>query len=466
MTRARSSWVPPYMVVAGVAAAFAAACVQVLGITAGEPLTDAGSTTDAGKAPPDAGNPRHDAPTRDVTMQHDAGHDSGHDAAHDALHDVACTTLPDFCARRCGQLLDNCSRPISCGGCDGGASCTQNACGCAPEPASTTCAGRTCGAVKNNCGQIVTCGSGGSTSCESTTDICLASDTCCTPDNMGPCVGKCGVQVMNNCGQTITCPSTCGDGGVCLTNNTCCAADPNWCASRCGSSTNDCLQQVNCGGCDGGLTCTSGSCGCVPQPVATTCAGQVCGSGTNNCGQTVFCGSGGTPNCASGTAVCVSGTCCEPDSLATTCGTACGGVMKTNNCGQTVTCGSCAAGLCVGNACCVPESLATACATIACGPTTDNCGQTEQCPSTCGTTTPCGADDAGVNQCCVDNGMACTGSTCGPATNNCGGTVSCGSCLASQSCVGGACCNVTSAACMVGTDCCSGNCDPVMLVCD
>jgi len=118
MTPSRASLVPLYFVLACVAVASGAACVQVLGITQGLPLVDAGGASDTG-VPHDAGaaDAGHDA------MTHDAR--TVRDAPADVVHDAACVTLANFCDHRCGQAVDNCDRPITSGGCEGGASCTR-----------------------------------------------------------------------------------------------------------------------------------------------------------------------------------------------------------------------------------------------------------------------------------------------------------------------------------------------------
>jgi hypothetical protein len=75
----------------------------------------------------------------------------------------------------------------------------------------------------------------------------------------------------------------------------------------------------SCGACGSGLACQAGSCVCVPDAQATTCAGQ-CGTKTNNCGQSVTCPCGGSKQClsngscagvCSGSIACPSGCLCS-----------------------------------------------------------------------------------------------------------------------------------------------------------
>ena len=192
-----------------------------------------------------------------------------------------------------------------------------------------------------------------------------------------------------------------------------CVTLPDFCTNRCGPSVDNCNRAINCGGCDGGATCTSGACGCVPEPTTKTCAGKACGPATNNCGQTVQCPS---------------------------------------TCGAATPCGVGGAGP---NACCVTDN-ATPCNSLACGPTTNNCGQPITCPNTCGVATPCGVGGAGKNQCCVPT-TSCSSVACGTVTNNCGQTLTCPSTCASTTsdgCTGGACtCNGASA-CTGALRCC------------
>lgn len=100
-----------------------------------------------------------------------------------------------------------------------------------------------------------------------------------------------------------------------------------------------------------------GSCGCSPEPLATTCAGKACGPATNNCGQPVTCpDTCVAPSTCGGAAGPNSCTCI---SSGNPCGNRCGGTA-TDNCGNVFTChadcgidGQCpvAGGTCVANFC-------------------------------------------------------------------------------------------------------------------
>jgi len=389
-------------------------CDLVLGLGS---LHDQGD--DGGSSLPDStvDGPAHGDATPDGTTTVDAG-----DAAQTG---DSCVPLTSFCDNRCGALFDNCGNPVSCGGCDGGLTCTQGSCGCVPDPAAKTCSGKNCGSATNNCGQTVACGANGSSTCATSTDVCTSNDTCCTPDNVTACGNKCGGSVANNCGQTVQCPTTCADGGVCNSGACCSPTPPSaWCQNRCGASTDNCGQAVNCGGCEGGLTCSdAGSCGCVPEPLSTTCAGKTCGNATNNCSQVVACGAGGTPNCSSSNEVCQGNTCCAPDNVS-----ACAGKCNTtavNNCGQTVTCNGCpGAQVCTGTSCCTPDNV-TACSGVQCGTVTNNCSQTVTCADSCSSKT----SNQCVNNTCECSGAApCQYTCCGSGCTTLNDNANCGAC--------------------------------------
>jgi hypothetical protein len=78
---------------------------------------------------------------------------------------------------------------------------------------------------------------------------------------------------------------------------------------KCKKGTNGkegkCKKKPNGTACTGG-TCRRGTC-CVPESAATTCAGALCGTTrTNPCGQAVACG------CPSGKTCLLNGTCARP----------------------------------------------------------------------------------------------------------------------------------------------------------
>jgi hypothetical protein len=204
----------------------------------------------------------------------------------------------------------------------------------------------------------------------------------CEPEpNAVTCAGRCG-EVLDNCGAPRQCPSDCGPASACVAGRCECAAEGAWCRNRCGDARNNCNQPVSCGECDGGIPCANNSCGCVPEPVATTCGSKGCGTATNNCGQLVSCGVSGA--CSDPAAACMAdGTCCVDDGSA--CALRCGSVEVTNNCGKTVGCPSTCAGanVCIGTTCCVPDALEVTCAGVECGRVTNNCGQLVTCPNTC-----------------------------------------------------------------------------------
>ncbi len=261
----------------------------------------------------------------------------------------------------------------------------------------------------------------------------------CTPDPTF-CNTHCG-NAKDNCGQPRTC-GECGASETCdSTTNTCqCAVAPNFCSGRCGTATDNCTHQENCGGCEAGVCSAGGACGCDPDPVATTCGSQKCGQTTNNCHQTVFCGVGGTANCATAGDVCESSTntCCTPNNTA-----ACAGKCNenvVNNCGQTIGCpATCTSGeVCDGTSCCTPESEATTCGS-SCGVVkTNNCGQQVSCGCT-GSGQVCAS-----GSCCTPTDVCTNGHECGTGVNNCGQSISCGLC---DFCSGGGICNATTGVC-------------------
>jgi hypothetical protein len=78
----------------------------------------------------------------------------------------------------------------------------------------------------------------------------------------------------------------------------------------------------------------------LPETTSAACGARVCGSTTNNCNQQVPCGPGGTTTCAVTADVCeTDGGCCAPDNV-TPCTFACGKQVS-NNCGQTIGCPAC-----------------------------------------------------------------------------------------------------------------------------
>jgi hypothetical protein len=255
----------------------------------------------------------------------------------------------------------------------------------------------------------------------------------CAPD-LSWCNTHCGTG-PDNCGETRACPSQCAQGDTCSSaSNTCeCASDPTWCTGRCGDVTDNCGNKISCPGCNG-VSCLGGACGCMPDSVATTCAGMQCGQATNNCGLAVPCGVNNSTACTSGE-VCVTATdsCCTPDNAAA-CGTKCR-VSVPNNCGQTIACPSTCPnnGVCLSGQCCTPSACTGNCV--------DNCGQSN--PSCCQTTPPDAGGGSGDAGGCGGNGAPCT--TQGCCSSFCGYS---GTCVSS--------CGGSQQLCTQNTDCCYG----------
>jgi hypothetical protein len=273
-----------------------------------------------------------------------------------------------------------------------------------------------------------------------------------------------------------------------------CSPLDNFCENRCGPLSNNCGTLVKCPDCEGGLSCTQGACGCIPDTVSVTCQGRNCGAVENNCGQLVACGSDGMRECEHSTDICETeaGTCCTPDPPSVTCANQCGTAPLTNNCGQSVDCSCGDSGVCLSTGvCCNPVSNAEWCANR-CGTLSNNCNQPVNCggcsdgsvcnsnscdcnpdpPATtcagiacgfaennCHQQVPCGI--SGTNECTkgqvceMDSGTCCTpnpapcNGLCDASVQNCGQSVSCGTCPGAGICNGGSCCNpeLVSAAC-------------------
>ena len=114
---------------------------------------------------------------------------------------------------------------------------------------------------------------------------------------------------------------------------------------------------------------------------------------------------------------------------------------------------------------CTDEPLATTCAGGHCGPTTNNCGKTVQCSTTCsGTAQTCGGGGvAGMCGCTPASTTQTCGTHCGTLTNNCGLSVDCGGCTSPQTCGGGGTatvcgCTANCSGKCGGSDGCGGTC--------
>ena len=204
-------------------------------------------------------------------------------------------------------------------------------------------------------------------------------------------------------------------------------------------TTDNCGNSIDCRTCEAGVGCYTNVCGCMPDPVATTCAGKQCGQFLNNCNLKVNCGANGTMDCDGGD-YCneTTGTCCTPDNSACTgrCNTS-----ITNNCGITNPCpATCPGnGVCNGTTCCTPTGCGGNCL--------DNCGQKNA---------SCCAPDAG-NPPPLDSGSPPpdSGGGCAPVGSPCAyGCCSTLQCGQSDLCV--AACKTSGAQCNTSSDCCYG----------
>lgn len=178
-----------------------------------------------------------------------------------------CAQDPNWCSGRCEQTTDNCGKPIACPECDGGAAdCHNNVCGCTPDPVATTCAGRQCGQAINNCKLPVNCGVNNTVNCSS--GICDEdAGTCCTPDNSA-CLGQCMTSIVT-CGVTVPCAS-CPTNQVCLSSNTCCTPSScsGPCVDNCGQNNSACCPTCMPSGCSGPCVdnCGQNNSACCPTP--------------------------------------------------------------------------------------------------------------------------------------------------------------------------------------------------------
>ena len=216
------------------------------------------------------------------------------------------------------------------------------------------------------------------------------------------------------------------------------------------------LPSVNCGGCQGiGENCneSSGRCECVAEAAQATCQrkSNACGMNTleNNCGQMVQVDCGG---CAQGD--CLSdGTCsqCQEETVTGFCarlGRACGPASGPDACTKrqrSEECGSCANDRVCSNSgqcdCPVPS-----CQGLECGPISNRCGQTADCPSSCGANEFCASNQCQCTPETKQQLCAAAGRTCGDfkVTDRCGKSrePDCGGCPGGQVCRAnqGVCC--------------------------
>jgi hypothetical protein len=264
----------------------------------------------------------------------------------------------------------------------------------------------------------------------------------CQPD-LSWCTTHCGPG-LDNCGQMRDCPNDCPTGQRCLGNKCQCQPDQEYCidTGACLATTDNCGNAVTCGACDGGVTCFSGACGCMPEPATQACGAQQCGQATNNCQQTVNCGVSGTSACATGEVCLADNTCCTPDNE-TVCASRCQTTV-TNNCNQQLACPQTCPnnGVCLNTECCTPNGTCS-------GACMDNCNQFSQacCPATADGGSP--APDSGSSP-PPDSGPSCSGSGSSCSLGCCQGLL----CGQSATCVTS--CATASTACSSDADCCYG----------
>lgn len=253
--------------------------------------------------------------------------------------------------------------------------------------------------------------------------------------------------------------------GFCV-NNTCERLTCAGLGKNCGTLSDGCGTELECGTCNPPETCggnTANVCSCGAPTTQVLCAEALtsCGRvettdvcGTNrvlNCGT---CGSGQT---------CFGGQCCSPQSPTQLCADrqlGCG-KFTVSSCGvpTIVDCGSCAAGSqCIrsdtSSTCqaCVSETNADFCyrTGIQCGPAPaalDNCGVPR-------TDAGCGPTNCADGRLCgADGGSRCE---CATVNQNCGLSSQC--CGSARCGVSGLCCFPGGAACNDDPECCLGPC--------
>jgi hypothetical protein len=216
------------------------------------------------------------------------------------------------------------------------------------------------------------------------------------------------------------CKGQCCTSGQICTGAGCCTPDSHVCDGKCGTVTNNCGQQINCGTCPA-VTCKDAACEENICKYTNKADGSSCGSGKKCCNGTC---------CTSSSQVCYEHACCTPNSTSTTCNGKCGTVV--NNCGQSVDCGSCPSETCKDASC-----------------QTNICVYTNKADGTsCGSGKKC---CAGV---CCNSNQSCVHGVC---KDKCGSNPPCGD---GQTCCGGTCetgiCCELNEGCSSDSQCCDG----------
>ena len=301
-----------------------------------------------------------------------------------------------------------------------------------------------------------------------------------SPDAPGATGGTTSVPDASIAPDGVDAPAGLANGSPCTADSQCSnglCVDGHCCDSKCDGNCESCVTGI-CSftstprkACSGTGLC-AGICDKSNVKVCTfdsttVCAAQTCSGGVR-ANKSICDGLGNCPTqtkttcdnnqCTADLSDCA--TCTDEPSATTCAGGHCG--PTTNNCGKTVQCSTTCSGTaqtCGGggtpNLCgCTDSSECTG----HCGTLTDKCGKSVQCSTTCtGTGQTCGGGGT-ANVCgCAPN---CTGK-CGGA-DGCGGTCP-NNCVAPQSCGGGGTANVCgcAAACSGkcgGADACGGTC--------
>jgi hypothetical protein len=165
-----------------------------------------------------------------------------------------------------GWAPDNCGLWRSCDTCTEDQVCGWDNTCCTPEP----CQGE-CGWAPDGCGGYVECPS---TCAEG--QVCAPGNSCCTPTTCAERGLECGY-TDDGCGNFLECPYSCGDGEVCRYDDNSCCTPSVTCESAgaaCGPIDDGCGGWVWCGECGEGEVCLAdNSCGPAPRyDAACTCA--------------------------------------------------------------------------------------------------------------------------------------------------------------------------------------------------
>ena len=320
------------------------------------------------------------------------------------------------------------------------------------------------------------CGLGGSccggATCQDNTCVCPAA----TPKNCGGvCQACCAEWRTAPAASAATTPAAPGSNLLPPDPDGCCVPDPlaTTCAGgKCGTVTNNCGQRVECGGCAArachDVSCTAqNTCAYATKRNLTACAATGSAAGIccdGECVSGACCAAGDCPSQSSNRCVghaCRCGTgaaCVEP---AETCCQFSSGASCVDTSSDTANCGRC--GLrCPATTCQIATCVAGECGLRSApdGPAAD-CPAPGCCHGACCT----GNDVCFDNRCCTPLRI-CPQGRCGAIDDGCGRTIDCGGCeeriCRNASCSSDGYCSYEDVddltSCGADSICCSGDC--------